>query len=142
MAVKKGNKVTIEYEGKLEDGTVFDSSKNHKDALEFEAGSGQVIKGFDEAVMEMEKGQEKEFKINPENAYGEYHQELIKEIPRNVLPQDKEPKEGMMLLMSSPDGHQIPARICKVTKENVSLDLNHPLAGKKLIFKIKILEVK
>ena len=139
--VKKGNIVTIEYEGKLEDGTVFDSSKNHDKPLEFEVGSGMVIPGFDKAVTGMKKGQEKEFSIESKDAYGEPRKELMKEISRSALPQDKEPKEGMMVVIGTPQG-QIPAKIAKVTKDLVTLDLNHPLAGKKLIFKIKILEVK
>jgi FKBP-type peptidyl-prolyl cis-trans isomerase 2 len=142
MKVEKGKIVVIEYEGKLEDGTVFDSSKKHNTPLEFEVGSGKVIPGFDNAVMGMKKGEEKEFSIQPKDAYGEPKKELMKEIPRNVLPQDKEPKEGMMVVMSAPNGQQIPARIAKVTKDTVTLDLNHPLAGKKLIFKIKVIDVK
>ena len=76
MKVEKGKKVKIEYEGKLDDGTVFDSSKKHGQPLEFEAGSGKVIKGFDNAVMGMEKGEEKEVKIKPDEAYGEKKDEF------------------------------------------------------------------
>ena len=141
MAIKKGKKVKIEYEGKLEDGTVFDSSEKHGQPLEFEVGSGQVIKGFDDAVSGMKKGEEKEFSIEPEEAYGKRNPDLEKEIPRKALPQDQEPKEGMMLMMGTPDGQRFPAKIIKVGKEKVTIDLNHPLAGKKLIFKIKVVDV-
>lgn len=141
--VKSGDTVSLDYEGKLETGEVFDSSKHgdHSHPLEFEAGSGQVIAGFDSAVMGMKIGEEKEFEIAPENAYGEHRAELTKSFPRSALPQDQEPKEGMMLMIGTPQG-QIPARIAKVDKDNVLIDLNHPLAGKKLIFNIKIIDIK
>jgi FKBP-type peptidyl-prolyl cis-trans isomerase 2 len=143
MPVKSGDKVKVDYTGTLEDGTVFDSSTHgdHSHPLEFEAGSGQVIKGFDKAVIGMEVGQEKEVKISPEEAYGERREELMKEMPRSNLPEGKEPEAGMMLAMSTPDGRQIPVRIAEVKDDNVILDMNHPLAGKTLIFKIKLLEI-
>jgi FKBP-type peptidyl-prolyl cis-trans isomerase 2 len=142
MAVEKGDKVKVDYEGKLEDGNVFDTSKREGGKpLEFVAGSGMVIPGFDNAVLGMEKDEEKTVTIEPAEAYGEVNPELVREIPRNVLPKDQEPKKGMMLVMSAPDGRQIPAVISEVTEESVKIDLNHPLAGKKLIFKIKVLEI-
>jgi len=141
MAIKKGSKLVVEYEGKFENGEVFDSSKNSEAGpLKFEAGAGKVIKGFDEAVMGIEKGEEKEFSINPQDAYGEYNPKLKKEIPRNMV--QGEPKAGMMLVIGTPDGRKFPAKIEEVTEEKIVIDLNHPLAGKKLFFKIKILDVK
>jgi len=140
MSVEKGNTVKVEYEGSFEDGTVFDSSNRDgaQHPLEFEAGSGKVIKGFDEAVIGMEKDEEKEFTIQPADAYGDPNPELVKEFPRASLPKDQEPKEGMMLVMKAQTGQQIPAKIVKVSEENVTIDLNHPLAGKVLKFKIKV----
>ena len=140
MAVKKGDKVKVDYTGTLEDGTVFDSSEKHG-PIEFEAGSGKVIKGFDDAVIGMKKGEEKEIKLKPSEAYGDPNPQLVKEIPRDKLPQDKEPKPGMMLLMTMGEGKQFPARITEVGKETVKIDLNHPLAGKTLIFKIKVVAI-
>ena len=140
MTVKKGDKVKVDYTGTLEDGTVFDSSKG-KAPIEFEVGSGKIIKGFDEAVLGMKRGEEKEIRIKPEEAYGQPRPELVKSIPRDKLPQDKEPKPGMMLMLSSPDGRQLPARITEVSDTEVTIDLNHPLAGKTLIFKIKVVEI-
>ena len=140
MKVEKGNKVKIDYEGRLEDGTIFDTSKG-KDPLEFEAGSGMVIKGFDDAVMGMEKDEEKEVTIPPAEAYGELNDSLIKKFPRDKLPQDQEPKVGMMLTLGTPDGNQIPAKITALDDKEVTLDLNHPLAGKTLIFKIKVVDI-
>ena len=140
MAIEKGNKIKVEYEGKFEDGTVFDSSKG-KEPLAFEAGAGKVIKGFDDAVIGMKTGEEKEFSIEPKDAYGEVKPELKQEIPRSNLPKDQEPKVGMVLMLSAPNGQQMPSQIVEVNDEKVVIDINHPLAGKKLIFNIKIVEI-
>lgn len=138
--VKSGDIVSVNYEGRFEDGEVFDSSSHgdHSHPLEFQVGSGQVIKGFDNAVLGMKEGEEKEFSVEPSEGYGEVSEDAFKELPRKALPAGQEPKEGMMLVMSTPDGHRFPAKISKVSKDNVTLDLNHPLAGKKLIFKITL----
>ena len=141
MSVKKGDKVKVEYEGKLDDGTVFDSSEKHNKPLEFEVGAQQVIKGFDEAVVGMEKDQEKEIKISAKEAYGEPNPQLIKKFPRDKLPKEPEPKPGMMLAVGTPDGKQLPAIIKEVDDKEITIDLNHPLAGKNLNFKIKIKEI-
>ncbi len=139
--VKKGDKVKVDYTGTLDDGTVFDASEKHGQPLEFEVGSGQVIKGFDDAVMGMKSGEEKKITLVAKEAYGEVRQELHKKIPRQQLPQDQEPKAGMILAVGLPNGQQFPARIIAVTKDDVTIDLNHPLAGKTLHFKIKVAEV-
>jgi FKBP-type peptidyl-prolyl cis-trans isomerase 2 len=140
MKVESGLKVFLDYEGRFEDGEVFDSSSSDS-PLEFIAGTGQVIPGFDNAVLGMEEGDEKEFEIEPKDGYGEMNEELKKEIPKSALPQDKAPEVGMTLVMNAPNGQQIPAKIAEVTDEGVIIDLNHPLAGKKLIFKIKVVKV-
>ena len=139
--VAKGDIVKVDYTGTFDDGTVFDSSEKHGHPLEFEAGSGQVIKGFDDAVMGMKKGEEKKIVIPPAEAYGEVKAELHKKVPRAQLPQDQEPKVGMVLAVGLPNGQQFPARIVAVTKDDVTIDLNHPLAGKTLHFKIKVAEI-
>ncbi len=141
MAVKKGDKVKVEYKGTFEDGTVFDSSEAHGKPLEFEAGSGMVIKGFDNAIIGMEKGDEKDVTIPPADAYGQPKEEMIKEIPLDRLPKEQEIKAGMMLLMGTPDGQQMPVRVAEVGKEMAKLDLNHPLAGKTLKFNLKLVEI-
>jgi peptidylprolyl isomerase len=141
MKVEKGNIVKVEYEGKLQTGEVFDSSKKHGQPLEFEAGAVQVIKGFDEAIIGMEVGEEKEITIKPEDAYGVKKDEMIKEFPKERLPKEREPKVGDILGMQLPTGQQMSAVIVEVTKDIVKLDLNHPLADKTLIFKIKIVDI-
>jgi len=137
---KKGDKVQVEYTGKLKDGTVFDSSKG-KQPLCFTLGSGQVIPGFDKALDGMKLNEQKSFTLSVAEAYGPANKELIKDFPRDKLPKQPEPKEGMMLALQTPDGRQIPARIQKVTKDKVTIDLNHPLAGKELIFEVKLVGI-
>ena len=142
QTVKKGDIVSVEYEGSLEDGTVFDCTANHGDKpIEFEAGVGRMINGFDEAVMGMKKGEEKTIKLKPEQAYGPVHEVLIQKLPRAQLPKETEPKPGMMLVATLPTGEQVPAKITKVDKDTVTMDFNHPLAGKSLVFKIKVVEI-
>jgi FKBP-type peptidyl-prolyl cis-trans isomerase 2 len=137
MPIKKGDKVKVEYKGTLDDGSVFDSSEG-REPLEFEAGSGQVIAGFDEAVIGMEKGESKTVHIKADDAYGQPNPELKRDIPRDSLSSEVEPKEGMMLALNAPDGRQMPAKIVKVTDKTITIDLNHPLAGKDLNFEIKV----
>ncbi len=141
MKVEEGNKVKVEYEGKFDDGSVFDSSKTHGKPLEFIAGKGMVVPGFDKAVVGMDKDEEKEITIKPEDAYGPINAELSKEVPRSQLPKDQEPKVGMMLSVGLPNGQQVPATITKVSDDKITIDLNHPLAGKTLHFKIKVIEI-
>lgn len=142
MAVKKGDTVKVDYTGTLEDGTVFDSSEKQGKPLEFEVGAGKIIKGFDEAVVGMEKGGEKEITMEPAKAYGDHNPQLIQKVPREQLPKEQELKPGMMLGVTLPNGTQIPAKITKIDEKEATLDLNHPLAGKTLKFKIKIVEIK
>jgi len=141
MAVKKGDKVKLDYEGKFEDGTVFDSSEKHGKPLEIEVGSGQVIKGFDDALIGMKKGEEKEIKLSPAEAYGDPNPQMMKKVPRDQFPKDKEIKAGMVLILGTPDGKQFPAKVAEVSDAEITLDMNHPLAGKTLIFKIKVVEI-
>lgn len=145
MKVEKGSKVKVEYTGTFDDGTVFDTSKHegHSHPLEFEAGAGQVIPGFDSAVMGMEKGEKKKFRIEKKDAYGDHKEELVKEFPRKELPEDvnKQVKEDMLIGLAGPDGQQIPAKVVKLTEDTLTLDLNNPMAGKDLNFEIEVVEI-
>ena len=143
MAVKDKDKVTLDYEGKLESGEIFDTSKHeeHSHPLTFVVGEGQVIPGFEKAVLGMNVDEEKEFEIEPDDAYGMPDDRLFQEVPRNVLPSEPEPQIGMTLVMQTPQGN-IPVMISEVKTDSVILNLNHPLAGKKLIFKIKVLKIE
>ena len=140
MVVKKGDKVKIDYTGTLEDGTVFDSSEKHGQPLEFEIGSGQVIPGFENAIIGMKKGAKKEIDIKPEQAYGSRNDLLIKDVPRDQLPEEGV-KQGALLAVQLANGARVPAKVIKVDKEMVSIDFNHPLAGKTLHFSIKLVDV-
>lgn len=142
MAVKKGDTIKVEYTGKLEDGTVFDSSEKHGKPLEFEVGAGQLIKGFEEGVVGMKEGEEKEIAIKKEDGYGEPNPELVKKVPRDQLPKEQEPQPGMMLVLTMPNGQQVPAKITEVNDQEATLDLNHPLAGKDLTFNIKVTDIQ
>ena len=139
--VKEGDIACVHYTGKLESGEVFDSSKS-RDPLEFAVGSGQLIKGFDRAVVGMKKGDKKNIHLEPAEAYGERDEKRMQNVPKNMLPKEPEPKEGMMLTIKTPTGQMFPAKIEKVEKETVVIDFNHPLAGKKLNFEIELVDIK
>jgi FKBP-type peptidyl-prolyl cis-trans isomerase 2 len=141
MPIKKGDKIKVEYVGTLEDGTVFDSTETHGEPIEFEVGSGQLITGFDSAVVGMKKGEEKEITLEPCDAYGDANPELVKKIPKDQLPKNEEMQPGMMLMLTLPNNTQFTAQVSEVEDDTVTLDLNHPLAGKTLTFKIKIIDV-
>lgn len=144
MAIKEGDKVKIDYTGKFEDGTVFDTSKHdeHSHPLEFEVGKGMIIKGLEEEIVGMEKDQEKQINVPKDKGYGDRNENLIVDIPKDKLPKDKEVTPGMMLLMAAEDGKQMPAVVLEVGDEQVKIDLNHPLAGKDLVFDIKVVDIQ
>ena len=144
MKIVKGNKVKVEYEGKFDNGEIFDSSKHgeHSHPLEFVVGKGQVISGFEEAVIGLKKGDEKEIKLESEEAYGNYDSTLKREIPKDVIPEGQEIKEGTIIVMQTPEGYKLPARIVSISDDSFTIDLNHPLAGKKLIFNIRVINVE
>lgn len=141
MAIKKGDIIKVEYEGSLDDGSIFDSTeKNGGIPLKFEVGGGQIIKGFDVAVIGKEVGEEFTVKLQPSEAYGEYKKDLIRKMPKNLFPKEQDPKPGMMIQVMDETGHVMLAVIKDVEEENVIIDLNHPLAGEILNFKIKVIE--
>jgi len=141
MAIKKGDIIKVEYEGKLEDGTIFDSTElNEGIPLKFEVGAGQLIPGFDNAVVGKESGDEFDIMLHPTDAYGEIDPVLAQTISRDDFPEEIEPEPGMMLRVNAPNGAYSIAWIKDVDDEFVTIDMNHPLAGKILNFKIKILE--
>lgn len=139
--VKKGDKIKIDYTGTFDDGVVFDSSEKYGKPLEFEVGAGMIIPGFEKACVGMKKGEEKSIHLEPCDAYGDVNPEAIQKVPIERLPKGQEPAAGMILLINLPNGMQLPARITAVSEKDVTLDLNHPLAGKCLNFKFKVVEV-
>lgn len=141
FTAKTGDKVKIEYTGTLDDGTVFDSNAEHGNPLEFEVGGGQVIKGFDDAILGMKEGDEKQCSISPADAYGDHDPTLIQKIPRETFPSDVELTPGLLFEAGLPTGEKIPAIITAIEEKIISVDLNHPLAGKRLNFNIKLLSI-
>jgi peptidylprolyl isomerase len=135
-----GDIVSVHYTGRFENGQTFDSSSGG-DPLEFKVGGGQVIAGFDEGVREMRVGDETTVEIEPENAYGLRIEQLVQTISRAGINLDTEPEVGMQLAMQLPDGNEIPVLITHVTADSLTLDANHPLAGHKLIFDIKLVKI-
>lgn len=138
---KKGDTAYVHYTGRLESGEVFDSSEGG-DPLEFELGSGQVIAGFDEGVTGMTVGDEKTIEIETGDAYGQRAEQLIQVVPRASINLDREPEMGMRLGLQLPDGNEIPVTITEVTPDHITIDANHPLAGQKLIFDLKLVNLK
>lgn len=138
---KKGDKVKVHYHGRLNNGTTFDSSTGRQ-PLEFEVGSGMVIKGFDEGVTGMSVGDKKTISIPAEDAYGQRLEEMVIEFPRANFPKDIEPEIGMTLNMHSENGQEMPVVITEINEDAVVLDANHPLAGQELIFDIELVDLK
>jgi FKBP-type peptidyl-prolyl cis-trans isomerase 2 len=136
-----GDVACVHYTGSLDSGEVFDTSRD-RDPLSFIVGAGQLIKGFDVAVVGMKVGDKKKITIAPADAYGERDDRRIQKLPRSQLPKEPDPQPGMMLIIRTPNGGQFPARIEKVEKDDVLIDFNHPLAGKTLTFEIELVEIK
>jgi len=139
-AAKKGDNVKIHYKGTLQDGTVFDSSEG-RDPLGFTLGGGQVIPGFDEAVMGMSEGDAKNVTIPVDKAYGPRNDELVMPVPLNQVPADLKPEVGQQLQMGGPDGQPVMVSVVDITDEHIMLDANPPLAGQDLIFDIELVAI-
>lgn len=140
VQAKAGDSVRVHYTGKLDDGTVFDSSID-RDPLEFTIGDGMIIPGFEQAVIGMTPGDSKTETIPTANAYGPHLEEMIVIVEREQMPPDVEPEVGQQLTIQEPTGQQIPVIITDVSDSAVTLDANHPLAGEDLIFEIQLVEI-
>jgi len=137
---KKGDKVKVHYTGKLEDGSVFDSSGGES-PLEFTLGQGQVIPGFDQGVLGMEPGESKVLNIPVDRAYGPYNPDGVFEIERSELPPDIPLEVGMRLQGNQPGGRVAEITVVEFDDSKVKMDGNHPLAGKALTFEIQLVEI-
>jgi len=145
---KQGDKVRVHYTGRLDDGEVFDSSECEEDGcgcesgpLEFVIGEGNVIPGFEAAVSGMSVGDSKEVKIPMDEAYGPYQEELVGVVERSRLPEDMVPEIGGQLEVTGENGETFPVLITDLTDTEVTLDANHPLAGRNLTFDIRLIEI-
>ncbi|GAB4316653.1 MAG: peptidylprolyl isomerase [Candidatus Zixiibacteriota bacterium] len=137
---QNGNKVQVHYKGRLEDGTVFDQSQPDQ-PLEFQLGAGQVIPGFDKAVQGMAAGDEKTVTIQCAEAYGDHREDLVMNVSRDRIPPDLNVEVGQRLQMERNDGQKIPVTVTQLDDQSVTLDANHPLAGKDLTFDIKLVNI-
>ncbi len=140
MEAKKGDAVKVHYTGKLEDGTVFDSSVS-REPLGFTLGDGNMIKGFDAAVYGMVIGDKKTVTIPAVEAYGERRDDMMIEVPINQVPPNIQPEIGQQLVLQGEGGQPMPVTVVDLTEEKIVLDANHDLAGKDLIFDIELVTI-
>lgn len=137
---KKGNRVKVHYTGKLQDGTVFDSSIE-REPLEFVVGDGNMIKGFDQAVEGMQRGETVTANIPSAEAYGERRADMMVEVPIEQVPENIKPAVGQQLSIQQANGQTMPVVVTAVSEEKITLDANHPLAGKDLTFEINLVDI-
>lgn len=137
---KLGDNVCIHYTGRLEDGTVFDSSRD-RDPLQFSLGGGQVIPGFEAAVVGMAPGDSKTEVINAEEAYGPHRDEMVMVVERTQIPEEIPLDIGVQLQLRGPQGQLLPVLVTELSDAEVTLDANHPLAGETLIFDIELVDI-
>ncbi len=137
---KIGDKVKVHYKGTLDDGTVFDSSLEGE-PLEFTIGSGEIIPGFEDEIIGMEEGEKKTFTIPSDKAYGPHRKELMLTVGKDEFPPDINPTVGQQLQLRQPDGQVFYVVVTEVGENTVTLDANHPLAGKDLTFEVELVEI-
>ena len=138
--IKAGDTVKVHYTGKLDDGTVFDSSHD-RDPLEFTIGDGRIIPGFEEALTGMDLNESKTVKIPPDKAYGPYHNELCMEVEKSQFPPHINPQVGQQLQIPRSDGQTVLFLVTQITDKTITLDANNPLAGKDLIFDLQVVGI-
>lgn len=140
MQAKNGDNVTVHYTGRLSDGTIFDSSVGG-DPLLVDLGSGQVISGFEEALIGMSVGESKTVTIPHDKAYGPYHEDNVIHFPADRIPAEIEVAVGMRLQLQGQDGNPFPVLVTEVSEEHVKLDANQPLAGQDLTFDLELIAI-
>ena len=137
---KQGDTVKVHYTGKLDDGSVFDTSAE-REPLEFTVGAGSVIPGFEQAVIGLQPGESRETTIDATNAYGQRSSDLVTEVKREQLPQELEVSVGQQLQVSMANGQTAVVMVTDITDTSVIIDANHPLAGQDLTFSIELVEI-
>jgi FKBP-type peptidyl-prolyl cis-trans isomerase 2 len=138
--VKTGDNVRINLTGKLEDGSIFMSTAN-SEPLEFKVGEGKILPGIENAVEGMNIGESKSVNVSPEQAFGQPREELVEEIGRDKFPSNVEPKVGQKLEVPQQQGQPIVVRVVDVSEQSITLDANHPLAGRELAFDLELLDI-
>jgi peptidylprolyl isomerase len=139
-SAEMGSTVKVHYTGTLDNGNVFDSSRE-RGPLEFTIGNGKLIKGFEDAVMGMQEGDVKTVKLSAIEAYGDRTNELVITVDKKQFPDHITPAEGLKLSFKNPDGSEFNAIITMIGEDSVTLDANHPLAGQDLSFHIELLQI-
>lgn len=139
-AARRGDKVRVTYTGRSEDGQVFESSFGQSPLI-FTIGAGEVIKGFEDAVIGMHPGEKKRFIVEPEDGFGMYDEDLIIEIPKESLPSDLKVQVGMDFEMEDDEGNVLPAVVIEILENSILIDANAPLAGKRVIYDIELMEI-
>ncbi len=137
---KSGDTVKVHYTGSLADGQVFDSSKE-REPLELTLGSGDIVPGFEDAVVDMAVGETKVVNVSSDQAFGQRNEDLVAVVDRTQIPDDVEVEEGRMLTVRSEDGQLFDVTVAEVSGDAVTMDGNHPLAGQDLTFEITLLEI-
>lgn len=140
VPAKPGDIVRVHYTGTLSDGTIFDSSRGQA-PIEFALGIGDVIPGFDRAVLGMSAGETKTVIVTPDEAYGPRREEMLQHIPRDAIPSDIELAAGLVLHAEAPDGQRLTFTVAEFDAERVLIDGNHPLAGRDLTFALELVEI-
>lgn len=138
---EQGDTVAVHYTGTLDSGETFDSSRG-REPLEFTVGGGQVIPGFDRAVEGLGVGETREVRLDPDEAYGQAREDLVVAVPRSQFPPEGEPEVNQQVQVQIAPGQNRVARITQVEDSEITLDLNHPLAGQALTFDVELLEIK
>nr|MBN2277342.1 peptidylprolyl isomerase [candidate division Zixibacteria bacterium] len=138
--VKDGDKVKVNYTGRFEDGEEFDSSRD-REPLEVTIGSGDIIPGFEIGLLGMAVGETKTITITPDEAYGQVRSDLIATIPKSQFPPDMNLVAGQQLQSQQPDGRVMTVTVKEVMADSVTIDANHPMAGKTLLFDVEVVEI-
>ncbi|MFP4246839.1 MAG: FKBP-type peptidyl-prolyl cis-trans isomerase [Halochromatium sp.] len=137
---KSGDTVKVHYTGTLADGTEFDSSRG-QEPLEFTLGEGQMISGFEDAVLGMAPGENKTVTIVSDEAYGERNEAMVQQVPRSAIPPEIELSEGLLLQAQGPDGETLRFTVADFDDDEVTVDGNHPLAGRDLTFQLELVQI-
>jgi FKBP-type peptidyl-prolyl cis-trans isomerase 2 len=140
VKVRKGDTVKVQYKCRLENGTEIDSSVG-REPLEFTLGTEEVIKGLEEIVAAIKVGESKTVNVSAEKAYGPYHDEWVLEVGRDKLPQGWKPEVGLHFELPLEEGRSSTALVTHVSQSSVTLDFNHPLAGRDLAFEVEVAEI-
>lgn len=135
-----GDKVKVHYVGKLSNGEVFDQTQQ-EEPIDFEIGKGQLIQGFEQAIIGMEAGETKTEQVPYDFAYGERRDDLVLQLEKDKIPEHLNPQVGDQLEIKQDEGNNIPVVVKEITEQAMTIDANHPLAGQDLTFELELVEI-